>query len=172
MNLIRRAAASAALSTLFVVTAATTGHAQANPIAQGHGTYIGQNLVAKQFTFSAVVLPGGAVRGHLNNIEHASNGFVHIDVTSLAMVGDTLMLAGPITQAVNAPPHFVVGATGFFLVNDNARNTPSTDTFAGLGVVPPFLGNLTAEQILAFAGPPPPQAFAPLLSGDIRIRMR
>jgi len=167
MKLTSRTTACAVLSAAFVFGAAAPCQSQATPLAYGHGAFVAQNQESHLFTFAAVQLPGGSVVGHCLVIEPATRGFVHMEVTSFVFAGDTLGMAGPILVAVNAPPQFVVGGTAFFAVNDNSPGAP--DAFAGLGTVPPYLGSLTAAQIVALLGPPPPVAFAPLLAGDIRI---
>jgi hypothetical protein len=94
---------------------------------------------------------------------------LRIRIESYVEIGSTVFFAGTITHAVNTPPQFVVGGTGAFAVNDNGCCGMPADEFLGVVAVPPQFGNLTAAQIIALIGPPPPSQFAPLLSGNISL---
>jgi hypothetical protein len=167
MKLFSRLAVRAALCTGFALAAAAPTQAQAAHLAYGHGSFVStSSQLTHQIAFSVVQLPNGATHGHAIGFEAATHGFVFIDLSSAMFLGDTLAVAGTITMAINMPPQFPVGGTAFFAVQDNAGGP---DLFAGLGSVPPQLGNLTIQQILALIGPPPPQAYAPLINGNFRI---
>jgi len=168
MKLLFKATSLATLAVAFLLGTASPSDAQASPLLRGHGTYLGQNQVLKQFAFSVNQLPGNQVQGRAINIETASSGFFQMDVTSIMSLGNAVGVAGPITMAVHTPPQFAVGATAFFVVQDNGDGSLVPDAFA-LGVAPLFLGDLTIQEIIQLIGPPPPQAFAPVLTGDIRI---
>lgn len=140
------------------------GHAQ--PIANGQGVYVDQSLEVFSFTFSVVELPDGSVEGHGSFFDHVARRFILFELSSFMFVDGSLGVAGEITMAVNSPPQLAVGSTIFFFVNDN---NPDTDAFAGLGLVPPEFGELTIQEIVGLIGPPPPDAFTPLVAGDIRI---
>jgi hypothetical protein len=92
---------------------------------------------------------------------------VHVDLTSVMTVGDAVLMAGPVTLAVNAPPDYAVGNTAVLAVKDlgNGGGDPAPDEATG-AVGPP---NLTIQQIVAAWGPPPPQAYQPLQSGNIQV---
>lgn len=167
MKLTSKAAACAALSVGLFLGATAPISAQASPIGSGQGAFLAQNQETHLFAFAVVELPDGSVNGHGLVFEPSTRAFVLFRISSFMFLGETLFMAGPITQAVNAPPQFVGGATAFFAVNDNGRS--SADDIAALSVVPVQFGNLTIQQILALAGPPPAGAFAPLLAGDVRI---
>jgi hypothetical protein len=167
MKLFSRLAARVALCVGFALAAAAPTQAQATPLGYGHGTYVSPNSqLAHQMAFSVVQMPNGTTHGHAIGFEAATHAFVFIDLSSSMFLGDTLAVAGTITISINMPPQFPVGGTAFFAVQDNAG---SPDLFAGLGSVPPQLGNMTIQQIIALIGPPPPQAYAPLISGNFRI---
>lgn len=169
MSLSMKTPLFAAISAAFLLAAASPSHAQvspASPIARGHGTYLGQNQALKELTFSVNQLPFGQVGGHAIIREPSTSSFFHMNVTSMMFLGDALAVAGPITMQVGSP--FPVGATAFFVVNDNGDGTVVPDDFA-LGVAPLSFGHLTIQQIIGLVGPPPPQAFAPILTGGIRI---
>lgn len=165
MDILRRLAACATLLAAFAVPTASI-QAQATPIATGHGSFISPSQLEHRFEFSLVALPDGSVQGHAIGFEPATQAFVFIDLDSFMFIGDTLAVAGTITVAINMPPQYPVGGTAFFAVKDNAG---ASDTYAGLGSVPPPFGNMSIQQIVGLIGPPPPQAFTPLLRGDIRI---
>jgi len=167
MNTFYRTLSSAAFATALVLSSAAPARAQADPVASGAGTFIAPNGETHVFSFSVLVLPDGTIQGSARVLEPSSGAVVAMDVTSFQMVGDELAMAGPITLAQNAPPWFVLGATAFFAVDDDGVGP--ADGITGLSVVPPQFGNLTIQQIIALIGPPPPQAYAPLLSGDIKI---
>jgi len=168
MKLTSRALSCAALALAFLLGTASPSDAQASPVLRGNGTYLGQNLAIKDFAFAVNRLPHSKVQGHATIIEQSSQGLFQMDVTSMMSLGDAVAVAGPITTVVNTPPQFVVGATAFFVVHDNGDGTLVPDEIA-LGVAPLFLGDLTIQEIIMFIGPPPPQAFAPVLTGDIKI---
>lgn len=169
MPLTGRALVRGALVAVLFLGAAPPGHAQRGPVASGGGAFVAPNQQDHLFGFSVFEVPGGSVRGRCSVIEPASSGVVAFDVTSAVQVGNVLLMAGPITSTFNAPPQFVVGATAFLAVEDNGDGSSMPDGITGTGVVPPFLGSLTAQEILALIGPPPPQAFSPLYAGGIRI---
>jgi len=176
MKLSSKTALCAALAAAFLLSTASPGDAQAggtgvtNPagaVAVGNGTYMGQNPPGiRAVTFSVQALPNGRVAGFAIFRDPSTNGFFHMNVTSMMSLGGELAAAGPITMQAGSP--FPVGATAFFVVQDNGDGTLVPDQLA-LGVAPLFLGSLTIQEILGLVGPPPPQAFAPLLTGNIRI---
>lgn len=169
MNFPGRAALSTVLAAAFLCFAAAPATAQVTRLARGFGSYVGQNQVNKVFMFWAHEHANGNVHGSCLLLEPSSNGFVRIQVTSSAMLGGTLYLAGPITHAINSPPFIVVGATAMFGVTDNGGWGSQLDEFVGPVFAPAGWGNLTAQQILGMIGAPPPQAFQPLMFGNIRI---
>ncbi|MGK0204206.1 MAG: hypothetical protein ACI9S9_003287 [Planctomycetota bacterium] len=169
MNFPGRAALSTILAAAFLCVAAAPAAAQTTRLASGFGSYVGQNQESKLFSFGAHEHANGDVHGSCLLFEPSSNGLIRIQVTSSAMLGGTLYLAGPITHAINSPPFIVVGATAMFGVNDNGGWGSPPDEFVGPAFAPPGVGNLTAQQILSVLGAPPPQAFQPLLFGNIRI---
>ncbi|HEX6882280.1 MAG TPA: hypothetical protein VF530_02805 [Planctomycetota bacterium] len=139
----------------------------ASPIAAGNGTFMGQNPPGvRAVTFSVQALPQGRVGGFAIFRDPGTNGFVHMNVTSMMFLGSSVAVAGPITMQAGSP--FPVGATAFFVVQDNGDGTLVPDQLA-LGVAPLFLGSLTIQEVIGLIGPPPPQAFTPLLTGNIRI---
>lgn len=167
MNSPHRMLRSAALAAMFLLSAPVA--AQGGLLGHGFGAFVAQNQQTHLFAFAAVEGPTGSVRGSCVVLEPATNGLVRIEVSSKFEIGSTLMLAGTITMAVNAPPQFAVGATGAFAVNDNGCCGTPPDSFLGVVAVPLSFGNLTARQIVALIGPPPPEMFSPLLFGDIRL---
>ena len=166
MQSFRKLTSHLALSAACLLGIQAPGHAQSTPIGAGAGTFVAQNLQTHVFAFSLLERADGSVKGRWIGIEPATNGIIVVDLTSYMYVGTTLAAAGTITLAINAPPIFPVGGTAFFAVNDNPG---APDQFAGLGNVPPQFGSLTIQQIIALTGPPPPQAFAPLLHGNVWI---
>lgn len=152
-----------AAASLFAV--ALPAFAQATHVARGSGAVVANNGALQQLAFNLIVLPDGRIRGHVNVIEPASGGIVKVEITSMMFIGDDLFVAGPVTAAIHAPPAFSVGATAFFGFQDNLG---APDALVR-GVVPVAFGNLSIQEIIAFIGPPPPQAWLPLVSGDITI---
>jgi hypothetical protein len=167
----------AVLLTGFLLVAGLSSNAQADapkaraqPIANGHGKYVDQTLEVFAFTFSVVELPDGSVEGHGAFFDHIARRFILFELSSFMFVeveeDCALGVAGEITMAFNSPPQLAVGSTIFFFVIDN---DPDTDDFAGLGLVPPDLGELTIQEIVGAIGPPPSAAFMPLVAGNIRV---
>ena len=165
-NLVARAAIGLAL---FVGTT-TLVSAQATPIANGGGSLLTPDGRVQHFAFHVVELPDGSVRGHGVRVEPASNAIVIFEVTSFMFVGNVLAMAGPVTMTRNAPPQFVIGGTVFFGLTDEGYGSAPADASTGLTPLPPFLGNLTIQQIIAMIGSgPPPEALSPLFAGNIRF---
>ncbi|MCA9285466.1 MAG: hypothetical protein KDA22_09640 [Phycisphaerales bacterium] len=162
-----RHAVRAFLSAFVVLLAAAApGFAQATPIAHGNGVYEiqGEPLL---LSFNVVELPNGEVRGHVFTKNQVTGGILHSKVTSYMFLDDVLLVAGPLTAAVNAPPQFVLGATKFYAFKDNGDGTPPDEVTGG--VAPIEFGDLTIQQIVAIGGGPPPSTFMPLTAGDITI---
>jgi hypothetical protein len=166
MHFLTRFAKHVALATACLFGALAPANAQTTLIGAGAGAYVAQNQQTHLFAFTVSQRANGTVKGHILVLEPATQGLVRVDVTSWVYVGNTLAAAGTVTMSINAPAMFAVGNTAFFAVNSN---TGAPDQFAGLGNVPPQFGSLTIQQIIALIGPPPPQNFAPLLFGCIRI---
>jgi hypothetical protein len=162
---LRRLATGAALSAVTLVGLAAAGHAQnAGPIANGHAAVQGIPAGTTSTTFSLVQLPDGSLVG--NGVSTNSlGGWVRFDLTSVMTIGDAVLMAGPITATFNAPPQFVVGGTYFIGVKDNGEGGTTPDEFANGAV--PF--PLSIQQIIGVLGPPPPEVFRPLVSGDIQV---
>lgn len=178
MTITCRAAMRSVLLAGTLLVAALSSDTQANrlptrahPIANGQGAYVDlQTGDPITFTFSVVELPNGSVQGHGSFFNQGLPGFFLFDPGSYMFMDgslDSLGVAGKITLAVNSPPQLAVGRTIFFFVNDN---NPDTDEIAALGLVPEDLGDLTIQEIVVLIGGwPPPEFFAPLDAGDIRI---
>jgi hypothetical protein len=166
-HLIRKLAVTAAFSAAVLVGKAAPGPGNgASPIANGHVATVGMPAGITSTTFSMVMLPNGSIVG--NGISsNTLGGWVHFDLTSFVFIGDTLLVAGPSTASFNAPPQFVVGGTFFLALKDNGNGggNPAPDELANGAA--PF--PVTAQQILAMFGPPPPAAFRPALSGNLVI---
>ena len=164
-NFMQRVSLSAALAAAALLGAATPSHAQTGRLISGAGRIEIPGAVPIGLYLQLNQLPGGVLRGAGAQIFTSSGGRVTYDLTSFLFIGETLCMAGPITSAVNAPPPYTVGSTIVFCIQDNNKSKGTPDAVAG-GVGPP---NLTIQQIIAMAGPPPPQAFVPLVSGDFTI---
>ncbi len=159
----------ALLATAMCFAAAATASAQ-SIVARGAGVYVGNNQNTRIFSLCVRELPNGSAQGYSFGYEPSTNSYVLVQVTSLFRVNGAVVYAGPIVATENAPPEYVVGAQTFQAVVDNGNGWgPTPDGITGTSVVPAFLGNLTAEQIIALIGPPPPVAFLPLLAGNIRV---
>ena len=133
------------------------------------------------FSFTAIQLPGGSAAagpaaGRCTMTQIGLAGRVHLsvelNVTSFAFVGNTLVMAGPITRTRgNYPlPHPPIGAMAFFAVKDNSPG--AADEFAGAAFEPPHLTLNTAEEFVTQFWPLSEtqlQLFTPLLAGGIWI---
>lgn len=136
--------------------------AQADVRAHGHGSFVASNQETHVLTFAAVGNADGTARGFLVAREPSTGGFVCVVIETWASVGDVVAFEGTVVLAHDAP--FATGGNVFFAVRDG-----EPDGFAGVGRVPPPFAPMTAAQILALIGPPPPAAFSPLLTGDIAV---
>jgi len=172
MQHLRKLVACAALSTAFLLTSSASASAQATPIANGHikggPTIATQTPSVLDLTFHLVELPDGSIAGSGKLTKKSADGWIMFDLTSYVYVGDMVLMAGPVTaqkEGTEESP-WNIGDTFFVVVEDG--ETPSMDRFIE-GRVPSEFGPLTAEQILAFGGPPPPAIFRPALSGNLVI---
>ncbi len=165
MNPARRSAAFVGLAVTILLGPVS---AQGTPLASGGGAYVAQNRETHWFAFTCVRLPDGSIRGHAVFVEPATKAFLQMRITSAMPLDGMLAVAGPITHLVRTPPELALGATFFFVVDDNGAGGPVPDRLAS-GAAPAALGNLTIQQIIALIGPPPPAALAPLLKGNITI---
>jgi len=88
------------------------------------------------------------------------------EITSYEIVGDMVCVAGPITSTDNPAPQFAVGNTTAYCILDNGNGGAGAPDSATAGQGPP---GLTIQDILGIFGPPPPEAFAPAVSGNFKI---
>lgn len=156
-----------ALSTVALFFTAAPAQAQTGVVAVGHGTYQSPttpNVTA--FTFTVREANDGSTDGLV--VVHAPTAIILATPTSHMRIGGSLLFAGEIFAILGSDPNLQVGQTAFAAVNDNGPG--STDGITGFGVIPLAFGNPTIQQIVAILGPPPPQDFRPLLSGNIWVR--
>ena len=165
MKLTSKIAVCAVVSAAFLLGAAAPSHAQATPIGNGQGLTGDPGPDLRTFSFSVVELPNGSVTGHGQVFDHGLNFWVHFNITSFMFIDDMLLMAGPVTKAVNAP-NFTIGATFFFAVKDGGKGKSSIDEISLVSVAPP---NLTIQEIISFIGPPPPEIIKPISAGNIKI---
>ena len=169
---LQRFALCALLAAPMLLGASAPKSGKTTPIANGHGLGLSPGPESLALTFSLVQLADGSFVGHGKTQDHANGGWTKFDLTSATFLGDTLFMAGPVTKLKDAPPFLGVGSTVFFGIQDNGNGSgkPGVDSFAN-GVVPAFLPpGLTIQQILVLlGGPPPPEAFKPLASGNFKI---
>ena len=151
------------VSALFLAAAPAT----AQRLGAGAGSFLSADQQVHVFACSISQWPNGDVHGFALVLEPATQGLVLVNCTSAMQFGNSLGVAGNVVLSLNAPPFLQVGSPTFFFLQDNGSAGP--DAFAGLGGVPPQLGNLTIQQIVALIGTPPPSALAPLLTGNIRV---
>jgi len=153
----------AALSATLVLMAATP----ANVLASGSATFPSQTVGPLEMELTLIELPNGKVVGHGRQEAPDVGGYHEYDITSWAMLGDTLCMAGPITASVNTP--FPVGATWVVCVEDNGNGGSGTPDRVATAAAPP---GLTIQLILMFFPgflPPPDSQFQPISAGDITI---
>ena len=116
-----------------------------------------------------VQLPGGSLVGG-GKLTKKDAGWILFDLTSYTFVGDTLYAAGPVTKVSNPQGIWQVGQTFFVGMNDNGNGAgnQAADEFIE-GGVPPWLGALDIEEILAITGPAPPEIFRQGISGNLTV---
>lgn len=172
MQLIRKLAACATLSTAFLFATPANAFAQATPIANGHvkggPTISTQEPSIIDLTFNLVELPDGSLVGSGKLTKKSAQGWIKFDVTSYVVLEDGVLMAGPVTalKVGNEPSPWSVGNTFFVFIHDG--ETPSQDRFIE-GRVPPQFGPLTAQQIAMLLGSPPPAIYRQALSGNLVI---
>lgn len=161
---LHRLALLAALSSAALLGSAAPLHAQAQPIVTGDGEVVSPAVGSVAVELTLVELPNGALHGEGLVAFATTGGYATFELTSYMFVGGELCLAGPVTSSFGAPPSYFVGATVVFCVHDGG-NGAGADAMAGT-VGPP---GLTIQQIIGLIGPPPPQAYQPVVSGNFTI---
>jgi hypothetical protein len=164
MQLKPRPSTFAALSAAVLFLATTSLYAQAQPLGNGGGKYINNSNNTNHFTFSAVQLPNGSVKGHAIWHSPDLNAMAQVELTSFMYIGEWLAVAGTITKVINVPPEVELGATAFIVFR--ADGSPA---HTGFSFAPLAFGELTIQQIIAMLGPPQPIHFFPIISGTIKI---
>jgi hypothetical protein len=158
----------ATLSAAFLLLAPAATQAQAGLVGAGRGSYLtadGQDTL--DFTFVVAEGRDGSTHGYA--VWRGPESVTVWEVTSAMFHEGALLFAGPIVAVVgNAPPGHVVGRTAFSGFRDNGFR--AVDETVSLSVVPPQFGNPTIQEIVMFAGAPPPQAWRPLTRGQVWTR--
>ena len=168
-RLLRPSARTSALAALsaaaLLVPAATPATAHGGAVAAGHGTYLAADQTTTLgFTFVVHEAHDGSIQGYA--LWKGPLSTTLWEVSSLMHVGEMVLFAGEIVGTTGTPPPgHAVGVTAATAVHDNGPGF--MDDIASISVVPPEFGNPTIQQLVALFGPPPPQAFRPLLSGNI-----
>lgn len=163
-RLTARFALSTALAIATLLGAAAPGHAQAQPIVTGDGAVTNTAVGPVAVELSLIELPNGSLHGGGTVDFAVTGGYVTFDLTSYMFVQGRLCMAGSVTSSFAAPPNYFVGATVVFCVEDGG-NGAGMDRLAGT-VAPP---GLTIQQIIALIGPPPPQAYQPVVTGNFKL---
>ena len=161
---IKKITLAAALVTASLLAGAAPVHPQAQPIVTGEGEVTNTAVGPVAIEFSLIELPDGSLNGEGLVAFAATGGYATFDLTSYMFVAGNLCMAGPVTSSFEAPPNYFVGATVVFCVEDGG-NGAGQDKMAGT-VGPP---GVTIQQIIALIGPPPPQAYSPVVTGNFKI---
>lgn len=157
----------AAFSSVFLLLAPAPAQAQGQFVSAGHGTYLAADqTTVLEFTYVVRVSPNGSVQGFA--AWRGPDSITIWRVDSAMFIDETLAFAGQIVSVFGSPPPGqVVGGTVFTAFKDNGP--ASVDETLSLSAVPPEFGNPTIQQIIALIGAPPPQAYRPLLTGNVWI---
>jgi len=171
MQIEKRSSALATLAAAFLLAAPALAQSQPEALVIGYGTYLSANQQDIN-NFSYVMRQHGDGSASGFAVWQASGTYMLIELTSSMFVGNAIAMAGQFRVVAGNPPPpelgIVVGATAYFAVKDLGAG--SADRTTGLSAVPAQFGNPTIQQIVGFGGGPPPEAFRPLLSGNIWIR--
>ena len=159
-----RFALLAVLSSAALLGSASPALAQAQPIVTGNGQVTNTAVGPVAVEFALIERPDGSLQGEGLVAFAASSGWATYDLTSYMFLDGKLAMAGSVTSSFDAPPSYFVGATVVFAVEDGG-NGAGHDRLAGT-VGPP---GLTIQQVIAILGPPPPQAYQPVVTGNFKI---
>jgi len=161
---IRRIALAATLATAGLLAGAAPARNPAQPIVTGDGEITNTVVGPVAVEFALVELPDGSLQGEGMVAFAATSGWVTFDLTSSMFLDGKLAMAGSVTSSFDAPPSDFVDATLVFAVDDGGSGA-GADKLAG--TVGPR--GLTIQQVVAFIGPPPPQAYQPVVTGNFKI---
>jgi hypothetical protein len=157
----------AAFSALFLLFAPAPAQAQGQFVSAGHGTYLAADqTTVLEFTYVIKVNSNGSAHGFA--AWRGPDSLTIWRVDSATFIDETLAFAGQVVAIFGSPPPGqVVGGSVFTGFRDNGPG--SVDETLSLSVVPPEFGNPTIQEIIALIGAPPPQAYRPLLTGNVWI---
>ena len=154
----------AALTAVMLLGAATPAPTQAQPIVTGDGEITNTAVGPVAVELSLIHLPNGSLNGQGMTSFAATGGWVTFDLTSYMFVDGKLCMAGSVLSGFAAPPNYFVGATVVFCLEDGGDGA-GMDKMAGAAGPP----GLTIQQVIALVGPPPPQAYQPVVAGNFKI---
>jgi hypothetical protein len=120
------------------------------PSSSGHGNITLGEL--RTFSYHAITLRDGTVRGNMTLHNRDSGNFIQADINCLRVVGNNASMSGVVTKS--SDPAFV-GFQGFFRVQDNGEgaNSPADlMSLFNLGTVVPDCNTAFAPPLLAIEG--------------------
>jgi len=160
----------AVVSAFLLCFAASPAQASTQVLSTGYGSYLASNQTSVLEFSYAVTQRNGVVQGLGIWQGPGSVTVFRVDSAVYLSDGETLAFAGVVVAIFGTPPPngATVGGTVFTAFQDNGFGP--ADQTVSLSAVPPGFGNLTAQQIIGLIGEPPPQAFRPLLTGNVWIR--
>ena len=120
------------------------------PSSNGHGNITLGEL--RTFSYHAMTLKDGSVRGSLTLHNRDSGNFIKADINCLRVVNNIAVMSGVITKSTD--PTFE-GWGGFFRVQDNgegANSPPDGMSLLNLGPTVPNCNSAFAPPFLAIEG--------------------
>lgn len=156
----------AVLSAAVLLGTASTSPGGGGLILTGEGIALPPMNDPNCIEFTLVETGSGEIVGYGRQCNVVTGLEIEFDITSYQFAGDMLCVAGPITSTTSTEPQFAVGNTTAYCILDNGNGGSSTPDGITAGQGPP---GLTIQDILGLFGPPPPEAFAPLGSGNYTI---
>lgn len=146
-----------------------TAAAPPGPSASGHGTILlpdtEGNLVRRQFSFHAKVMPDGSVQGSavIHNPSFDPKFDALFDITCLQVVGNRASFGGSVKRS-NDPVFTDEFDAAFFTVFDNGEPGADNDTISSV-----FFDNVVEPSACQFIGPDDfPQT--PIEAGNVNVR--
>ena len=145
-----------------------TSAAAPGPSASGHGTILlpdtEGNIVRRQFSFNAKVMPDGSVQGSavLHNPSFDPKYDAHFHITCLQIVGNRASFGGLVRKSSDPVFNDEFDAA-FFTVFDNGEPGAGNDTISTV-----FFDNVVEPSACQFIGPDDfPQD--PIEAGNVKV---
>ncbi|MHC5212512.1 MAG: hypothetical protein ACYTG2_17505 [Planctomycetota bacterium] len=141
----------------------------AQPVVTGDGDIVSPVAGPLHIELSLVRLPSGELVGQARQESPITGGYNVTELTSAMAFGDTLCVAGTVTESVDTP--IPVGFTQVFCIEDNGDGGSVTPDRIARIVAPLPPGTTVQDIAMLFPGflPGPSSQYLPLTGGNFTI---